>query len=151
LVTNESVRIAKKATRKTDLMRNIRMIISPFELSVSFRLSRLRSLIVPRFRCAFTDFARCLIVGVEPRFCCIMRTHSSMRASLSSRIQCVASQSAHRFHMASKMNKRTCASHSIAGRTRCHGTSGFGDPQGALVHSRQHRKMLVIPAKIDVQ
>ena len=59
-------------------------MVSPLLTSCSFScyFSFLRFLIVPRLRCWYTLFARFMIVGAARRLCCIIRTHSSMSASL---------------------------------------------------------------------
>ena len=67
---------------ETYRIRRIRMIISPLPTSFSSFFSRLRSLMVPRFRCEYTLFARFLIDGDARRVCCIMRTHSTISMSL---------------------------------------------------------------------
>ena len=71
----------------THRIRRIRRMVSPLETSFSFSccFSFLRFLIVPRLRCWYTLFARFLIEGAARRLCCIIRTHSSMSASLESR------------------------------------------------------------------
>lgn len=58
------------------------MIVSSLVTSFSSRFSFLRSLIVPKFRWAYTLLARFLTVGEDLRLCCIMRTHSSIKSSL---------------------------------------------------------------------
>lgn len=74
----------KRNTRgqATYRIRNIRMMTSPLLISFSDRFSFLRSLIVPRLRWLYTLFAFFFIVPDERRLCDIMRTHSSMSASL---------------------------------------------------------------------
>lgn len=68
--------------RTTHRIRRIRMMVSPLLTSFSSFFSRLRSLMVPRFRCEYTLFARFLIDGAARKVCCIIRTHSSISISL---------------------------------------------------------------------
>ena len=60
-------------------------MVSPLLTSFSSFFSRLRSLMVPRFRCEYTLFARFLIDGEARKVCCIIRTHSSISISLGAR------------------------------------------------------------------
>ena len=68
----------------THRMRRMRRMVSPLPTSFSFSccFSFFLFLIVPRFRCWYTLFARFFMDGAERRLCCIIRTHSSMSASL---------------------------------------------------------------------
>lgn len=62
----------------------MRRIVSPLDDSFSSRFSFFRSLIVPKFLCDLTLFARFLIVGAPLSVSRIIRTHSSIKASLDS-------------------------------------------------------------------
>lgn len=115
----------------TDLIRRIRKIVSPFETSFSCCFSFLRFLMVPRFRCWYTLLARFLTEGDARRLCCIIRTHSSMRASL----QNVADQRA--TLMNSVEDRRTYASRSRGGWRGRRDTSDFAMFQRVHLHPRR--------------
>jgi hypothetical protein len=71
-----------KTTFITYRILKIRMIVCSLVTSVSCCFSFFLSLMVPRFRWEYTLLARFFVDGAFRRLCCIIRTHSSMRASL---------------------------------------------------------------------
>src|ERR1700731_2362370 len=106
----------------TYLILRILIIVSPFETSFSCRFSFFRSFMVPRFRCWYTHLACFLADGALRKNSCIMRTHSSINASLGK--SCPVSQ--HR--AGSERRWLTCASRNTNESRGRRGTSGWLAP-----------------------
>ena len=80
------------------------MIVCSLVTSVSCCFSFFLSLMVPRFRWEYTLLARFFVDGAVRRLCCIIRTHSSMRASLTNNMSEICKN-------ARRKKNATCANH----------------------------------------